>query len=757
MSHRQIIHALGVVGLLVTLTVRPAFGHALYVRSEPASGAQFVPPGQIQVWFTESVEPDFSKIEVLDSTRRRVDLDDTHAVPGDARSLIVSVGQIPDGTYTVSWKALSAVDGHVTQGLFPLVVGEGGLSIQLEEAPAYVPSVRDVVARWAGYVAALALAGGFIFRLLVFRPALATLRSDERRAVDLRQGYSSRFRRVGLVACTILLLASLLGMVSQAANAADVSLREALGAPLLRLLGTRLGVLWEVRFGLSLVLVLLVCSARGRLLWWGGLLASVAVLLVISLNSHAAAIQDGAWLAVTLDWLHQVAAAAWVGGLFSFAVLVPTVTSALQPPQRLSILATVVPRFSALAILSVVVLALTGTFQAWLQVKSLQALPTLYGGSLVLKLLLLVPLLGLGAANLLIAKPRLARLAVTHGRNVATALDGLDRRLRRIVVIEALLGVAVLLVTAVLTASEPARETYARRSQPIEFSGRADDIGVTLRIAPGRPGANLAEVRLADAAGRPVPDIQRVTLRFTYLDQELGSGTLVLQPREDGSYGAVASNLSTEGNWQIEAVVRQRGRDDVRVGFRTPVSSPETAGRPPSLGALPFGTSTPRHLISMGLAATGLALTFWISRTGGVRRRERLALYAASFAVAMIGGVLYARASTTPRLPMDIQALRNPFPPDTASLSQGRAIYEQQCVTCHGPSGRGDGPLAASLRPRPADFRVHMAAGHTDGELFTWLSKGVPGTAMPPFEAQIPESDRWHVINYIRGFAPQID
>jgi hypothetical protein len=50
-----------------------------------------------------------------------------------------------------------------------------------------------------------------------------------------------------------------------------------------------------------------------------------------------------------------------------------------------------------------------------------------------------------------------------------------------------------------------------------------------------------------------------------------------------------------------------------------------------------------------------------------------------------------------------------------------------------------------------------MAAGHTDGELFMWLSKGVPGTAMPPFEAQIPESECWHVINCIRGFAPQIE
>jgi hypothetical protein len=50
-----------------------------------------------------------------------------------------------------------------------------------------------------------------------------------------------------------------------------------------------------------------------------------------------------------------------------------------------------------------------------------------------------------------------------------------------------------------------------------------------------------------------------------------------------------------------------------------------------------------------------------------------------------------------------------------------------------------------------------MAAGHTDGELFTWLSKGVPGTAMPPFEAQLSETDRWHVVNYIRGFAPSAE
>jgi copper transport protein len=46
-----------------------------------------------------------------------------------------------------------------------------------------------------------------------------------------------------------------------------------------------------------------------------------------------------------------------------------------------------------------------------------------------------------------------------------------------------------------------------------------------------------------------------------------------------------------------------------------------------------------------------------------------------------------------------------------------------------------------------------MAAGHTDGELFDWLSNGVPGTAMPAYRDSLSETDRWNLINYIRKFA----
>jgi hypothetical protein len=46
-----------------------------------------------------------------------------------------------------------------------------------------------------------------------------------------------------------------------------------------------------------------------------------------------------------------------------------------------------------------------------------------------------------------------------------------------------------------------------------------------------------------------------------------------------------------------------------------------------------------------------------------------------------------------------------------------------------------------------------MAAGHTDAQLFDWLSNGVPGTAMAAFKDALSVEDRWHLINYIRTFA----
>ncbi len=100
------------------------------------------------------------------------------------------------------------------------------------------------------------------------------------------------------------------------------------------------------------------------------------------------------------------------------------------------------------------------------------------------------------------------------------------------------------------------------------------------------------------------------------------------------------------------------------------------------------------------------------------------------------------------------QELVNPVPATDASLARGQEIYGQACAVCHGVQGRGDGPLARTMVPRPADFRVHMAEGHTEAQLFDWLSNGVPDTAMQGFADQLSAEDRWNVINYLQTFAP---
>lgn len=100
----------------------------------------------------------------------------------------------------------------------------------------------------------------------------------------------------------------------------------------------------------------------------------------------------------------------------------------------------------------------------------------------------------------------------------------------------------------------------------------------------------------------------------------------------------------------------------------------------------------------------------------------------------------------------EIDARRNPVPPTPESLAQGERIYRSSCAVCHGADGRGDGPAAATLYPRPVDFWAHFGSGHThpDGRLYYWITNGMTGTGMPGFKNHLSEADRWNVINFIK-------
>jgi putative copper export protein/mono/diheme cytochrome c family protein len=90
-----------------------------------------------------------------------------------------------------------------------------------------------------------------------------------------------------------------------------------------------------------------------------------------------------------------------------------------------------------------------------------------------------------------------------------------------------------------------------------------------------------------------------------------------------------------------------------------------------------------------------------------------------------------------------------------ASIAEGAALYPVHCAACHGSEGRGDGPLAAGLPVPPADLTAEHLWGHSDGELFWWLARGIEapegGLAMPGFESVLDEDERWGLIDFIRA------
>lgn len=86
-------------------------------------------------------------------------------------------------------------------------------------------------------------------------------------------------------------------------------------------------------------------------------------------------------------------------------------------------------------------------------------------------------------------------------------------------------------------------------------------------------------------------------------------------------------------------------------------------------------------------------------------------------------------------------------------LERGRALYAENCVACHGAAGRGDGPAAANLVPRPRDFTSPEGWKNGPGldGIFTTLERGIPGSAMAPYD-QLSKTDRMALAHAVKGF-----
>ena len=116
------IGSLAAVVLAVSTPPAPADAHAVLVKSVPAARAALSrPPGRVQLWFSERLEPAFSTVSVWSAAGARVDREDGVVGAEDPKQLSVTLGTLEPGAYTARFRVLS-VDGHVVEGSFPFAV-----------------------------------------------------------------------------------------------------------------------------------------------------------------------------------------------------------------------------------------------------------------------------------------------------------------------------------------------------------------------------------------------------------------------------------------------------------------------------------------------------------------------------------------------------------------------------------------------------------------------------------------------------------
>jgi copper transport protein len=496
-KHHRFGRLLGALGLavgIVVLAAAPAFAHATLESEIPSANTTVATsPTQLKLTFDENVEISFGSIALFDQKGNRVDTGAPHHSATTDHAIEASVPHLPDGAYVLTWRVISA-DSHPVHGAYTFIVGKSsvnaeGLAAKLEAKGGgnKTVGVLFALARAAEYAFIALLIGGAVFA--------AAVRPHGRRR--------SRADGIVWVGWIGLVVSTILALLLQGPYAGGLGLSETLHTAVVRaVLHTRYGHLIEIRLVLLLAALplLLVVRKRWHPEWWWWALAAplgIAIAATPGLAGHAA---TGTFtqIAVPLDTLHVTAMSIWLGGLASLALIVID-----HDPDA----GRAADHFSPVAMWSVLAIVASGVFAAWRQVGwSVEAFrDTTYGRILFWKIMVFIGLLLLAAWSRKIVR---ARRPATLSAAVATEPQTTTRRgapsdptvrgLGWSVGGELVFGIAILVITAMLVNSQPARSAL---SLPYSKEFRQPTMLIDLIVSPAKAGPVDIHVYTLSPAG----------------------------------------------------------------------------------------------------------------------------------------------------------------------------------------------------------------------------------------------------------------
>ena len=546
--------------VLTSISFKYAYAHPVLLESQPANLARLAnAPTEVKMRFSEAVEIGFSRVEVLDSSGKRVDNNDL-AYDGSELSLKVTLGQLKDDIYTVKIRVLSKVDGHVVD--YTTLFAVGNVELKVEDTT--ILSSKEIVllpesiARFPGMVGQSIAVGSGIAGVLL----LATRQSG----YIIANMHDSRLRMLLMIAA-IAVIASSIAMIGVNTVRLESSIVD--------VLTNRYGNIALVRLGLALIL-LAVLASKSRYTIYASIAIGASLIATNSLLSHSAGLAEPV-LPTIADFVHNIVASIWVGGLLYMAYTLLPSSRAEAPIALIAI-----PRFSSMIVVCLAIASITGTLMLFaIESNTATLLKSTYGMLLAIKLGIVGVMVGFGAYNQLLHRKGMGRDMViareAGGEGMAkttTVSTSTFKVFARSVKVESIIGLALMLVVSMMVNTVPPEGESIKLlaiatgtgDTPNRLTGYwlDDQTRIVLSIEPAMLGENRFDMMLTAPDGSALSDVSTVKVKVSMPREGIAPVEYQAVSMGDGRYtGSITFPIY--GRWTVEVLASREGALNIAV------------------------------------------------------------------------------------------------------------------------------------------------------------------------------------------------
>jgi len=525
---------------------------------------------QIITKYSEAVEIDFSELKVFDSNGNQIDNGDTAYYEGES-SLVITTSPLEDGTYTVTSKVLSKVDGHLVRAAIIFGVGEAQVNASLLESQdeSETTFLPEAAARFPGIVGQTVVLGSTISAIAIWGTQRKHFGKENLTLIN--QTYRSKFSKITGVALVGVLVSNFVMIAVQTVR---------LETSPIDVLGTTFGATWLMRMIITIILL-------GIWFWMERkphltnkkhvpmLIVSLALIFTTTMFGHGTASELAA--PMILDYVHNLLASVWIGGIIFFSfVILPTLAKLDWMEKEKTVLA-ILPRYSGMVTIALGILIITGPTLLWFLESDVTSITnSTYGFLIFAKIFLALIMIGLGAYfQFKVQRPAVKNLGGAIGAGVFgfgekppdISKEGFEpptiealasKKLAKPLKASAITGIILLgVVSLLVNSSLPAGEVQTAEAQTATFGFSSvlfsEQAKFDVSVLPVGVGPNTISVVVSTIDGEPMSDVSGLKIKVSNPQRNISPIEIsAIQSSDEVTEFEGEATFGFAGTWQIE-------------------------------------------------------------------------------------------------------------------------------------------------------------------------------------------------------------